>query len=944
MNRDGPVSSDDSVEIYLALNNTNPVIRAVINSLGTVYDSKSGDVSWQGNWRVASRVDDASGVWELELAISFADLGMATPQSGDVWGFTAARTWRGSGQAFTSLTGAYGENFGQLVFTDNQPVVRELSFGKPIAGLLQGDLDIVNPYADANSVVITYALMNSNKVNLLPPKPLTISMGARDERIFGDAGRLPDTGLFGMRAEVRNESTGRLLHYRVLPFEVRDAIRLEPFFALSAGAVGVLADFSILAPETNTRPLAATFTISEGDIIRATEVLDLPPITPFSIYFTNPVASTLTNEIKITCVVDTAGGGQLKQSVLYRVPPVPSWHGAYEVPEEFVPSPWSPLVVTNDVSAESWHRRYDFGSAPFPQQIWVGESPLLADPVSLIVETADGSLQWDASAVNIDRQSSSKVTLSKSTAVAGLSIQVVSVVEFDGFMDTTITLTPSQPVDLRRIRIEIPLPEATAHFFHVAGAWGEKLFGSVAERDRYAVLDDERMYQWLGDDAMGLCWLTGSTSDWQTSAVKRIGFDVSTGRVTGYLQPWSTSQTLDKPLQIRIGLQATPSRRTAARPYRMLMSSNVDPSRLYYPVATNLDTILESAIPGTMNFPPKDRYKATVSNWVSNAHQRGMKYLPYQYMDPGTETDDYKAYWGDWASTLPPDLKQWRTVTAQSCFNSSYSDYYCHTLDVMMGEFGADGMYLDGVMAQECTRADLHGKECGAGEWPIFAAREHFKKLVRVARMHKGAESVIIGHTSVATISPISGLLDVHLKGENYGAPLKYDDMTPAIVRAEFGRQWGPQTVVLPQLTKKESIPIGRFLGLLALNGIDSAPSFLPADGRDAMFFPYWSTIDAFPVSGAVFMPYYNQQLITEASGRPVSLYASGDSLRLLIVAANQATNSAVFSLHYNGPKTVNQAIERIADPDELLPVQSNSVEVALGPWGFKLLEVFLTE
>ena len=946
LDRDGPVAADDSIELYLAPGSSNTLIQAVINSLGTIYDSDSGNVSWQGNWRTASHVDNAAGVWELELAISFADLGVPPPHSGEIWEFTVARTWRGLGQAFTSLTGAYGNDFGQLIFTSGQPVVRELALGNPIAGLTQGDIDVANADTQLRRVNISYQLMDENQVNISTgSKSLTYAMSAGDERIFGISSRLEETGLYGMRIEVNNAEANQLHHYRVLPFEARDTIRLEPFFALSSTNLAILADLAILAAEPATEPLRATFTVSEGNAVLATETVDLPPITPFPVYFTNLVTGPLTQELEITCVVDTASAGQREQRVSYRLPPVPEWYGAYSVPEDFVPLPWTPLVLaTNDAPVDSWLHRYDFVFSPLPHQIWIGETPLLAGPVELIVETAAGSLEWDASGVTVDRQSDSEVTFSKCASLDGLDVRVVSDVEFDGFMETVITLTPSQPIDLHRVRLEFPLSDETARFFHVAGNWGEKLFGAVAQADQFVALDSERLYQWLGNDVMGLCWLTDSTLDWQTSGALRIGFDAESGRVTGYLQPWSSPQTLTEPLTIRIGMQATPTRPPANPPYRMHFSYNRDPGSLTMPIASNLDTILESAIPGTMNFPPAARYAEMISNWVGNAQQRDMKYLPYQYTDSGTETEGYQAYWGDWTTEFPPRLHQWRTPTARSCFNSSWSDYVCHTLDVMMGDFGADGMYLDGVMARECDRDELHGEECGEGKWPVFAAREHFKKLIRVAHLHKGSESVIIGHTSIATIAPLCGLLDVHLKGENYGAPLSYDDMTPEVIRAEFGRQWGPQTVVLPQLTKKEAIPTGRFLGALALNGIDSAASYILQEDRVSMFFPYWEIIDSFSIADATFMPYYSQALIAEASGRPVSLYAHSDGDRLLVVAANQTANSTTFSLQYNGLKTIDQAVERIADPDESLTVISDSVDIALDPWGFKLVEVLLTE
>ena len=946
--RDGRVFDDDSVELYLKPDSARNQIQLIANSRGTIFDRRKGEPEWNGEWRVASRVDDAAGVWEMEVAISFEALEEATPQPGEVWDFNVARTWKGLGQAFTSLTGEYRKKMAELVFTRGGPVVREVTFGRPIAGMVKGRVEIVAG-SKAGKVDTTFTLQNDEGRRTMPGSGRRhVGVAPHDKRGFSVEGRIVGTGLYSMKINAVDLATDKLIHYRVVPFEVLSSIQLEPFIVLSPEKIGVLANMMTVTSDPDVEVSRITFTLSAGEKVLAATEIELPPQKPFAVYFTNVTVSTLPRDVEMACVVET-DDQPVTQRVSYSIPPKPSWYGAYEVPDGFVPSPWTPLAVTNGASIDCWNRRYAFGSMPLPQQIQVAGTPLLADPIHLIVETADGSLQWDDQAVSIEEQSDSKITLSKSSTVSNLNVQVVSSVEFDGFMYATITLTPNKPVDLRRVRIEIPLPDEVAQLFHVKGDWGEKLFGAVADREAFDAVSDERLYQWLGNDDMGICWLTDSTADWQESDKMRIGFDESNGRMVGYLQPWSVSQTLDRPLTIWIGLQATPTRPNPNPSYHFMTAYNKPPAKVGAVGTKSLDSVIEMSLAGKMNYPPFEKDAPMIQSWIDGYHEKGLKYIVYQYADAGTETEDYKMYWGDWVTDLPPSFYQWRTATAKCCFNSSWSDYYCHTLDVMMGEFGADGMYLDGVKARECNRKGLHGHpgKCGDGIWSIVALREHYKKLLYVARRHKGAESVIVGHVSVSTISPVSGLFDVLLKAENYGAPLSYNDMTPDVIRAELGRQWGPQSVALAQLTKKQMIPIGRFLGSLMLNGVQSAPSFLPPKGRTKMYFPLIKVLDGFPIADATFMAYYEQDLVTETEGRPVSLYRHNDGKQLLLVVANQSDQATTFHLDFNltahnGPKTISRITEKIEG--RLQNVEDGTVAVELEPWDLKMLKVLLVD
>lgn len=81
---DGPVFQDDSVEIFLAVEDEKrDYAQLAVNTIGTRYDSKGYLSSWNPEWETAAgREQDA---WTVEAAIPFASLGVSSPENGQSW-------------------------------------------------------------------------------------------------------------------------------------------------------------------------------------------------------------------------------------------------------------------------------------------------------------------------------------------------------------------------------------------------------------------------------------------------------------------------------------------------------------------------------------------------------------------------------------------------------------------------------------------------------------------------------------------------------------------------------------------------------------------------------------------------------------------------------------------------------------------------------------------
>ena len=124
--RDGRVSHDDCIEIFLDTNHDHRTYyQILVNSLGTIQDTHNdgnstfGDFGWNGAYNVATSVADTA--WTVEIEIPGEQLHQSEIESGDVWGFNVARVRISNASEYGQWAPTYGfahrpDRFGFLVF------------------------------------------------------------------------------------------------------------------------------------------------------------------------------------------------------------------------------------------------------------------------------------------------------------------------------------------------------------------------------------------------------------------------------------------------------------------------------------------------------------------------------------------------------------------------------------------------------------------------------------------------------------------------------------------------------------------------------------------------------------------------------------------------------------------------------------------------------------
>ncbi|MBM4082556.1 MAG: hypothetical protein FJ278_22820, partial [Planctomycetes bacterium] len=128
--RDDPLWDDDAVEVFLDVGHRHAdYFQFIGNSLGTKWDSRGRDASWNAEWDYRATV--WPGHWDAEFRIPFASLGTTAPADGGRWGLNLARDGRTPTREISSwafMDGSFHapERFGLLVFRSAGPVARLL--------------------------------------------------------------------------------------------------------------------------------------------------------------------------------------------------------------------------------------------------------------------------------------------------------------------------------------------------------------------------------------------------------------------------------------------------------------------------------------------------------------------------------------------------------------------------------------------------------------------------------------------------------------------------------------------------------------------------------------------------------------------------------------------------------------------------------------------------
>jgi hypothetical protein len=180
--------------------------------------------------------------------------------------------------------------------------------------------------------------------------------------------------------------------------------------------------------------------------------------------------------------------------------------------DDDIVAPYTPLRVS-EKTISCLGRSLAVGNAGFPDRITSFFTPevtgvgdrgrdLLSFPIALVVQDAEGNnLSWSPERFEFFKQSAGAVGWRAESKSGSFTLSVEGVMEFDGFVEFKVSLSPTDTVEVADIRLEIPLLRDAARYMMGMGYKGG------LRPAEFAWTWDQKKNQdalWLGDVNAGL--------------------------------------------------------------------------------------------------------------------------------------------------------------------------------------------------------------------------------------------------------------------------------------------------------------------------------------------------------------------------------------------------------------------------------------------------------
>ena len=622
------------------------------------------------------------------------------------------------------------------------------------------------------------------------------------------------------------------------------------------------------------------------------------------------------------------------------------WFGSDTGISRDVSAPWTPLEVDTSgrsVSVECWGRKHTFTSGSLLDRVTSAGKSLLHGPVRLKARADGRAIRWRKCTLRCLSKAPDQVIISQKCLNKTLSLDTQIEMDFDGMMRVDTVLSPSRPVRIDELTLEIPLrADAVKYYFQYRGRAGtDRAIGAVPKR---GMTRNFRPYFWLGDEERGLGWFAESEENWFNADRNRV-IEVTREANATVLRIHLVSTSVDlvptdtpppvmldrRPpllaeLRYTFGLQATPVKPVDkdAWDYRIFCLQQGTPGaehKLRMPKRL-LDKLESAGVRTIVVFEHWSdieahaicTHKRALKKIVRDCHKRGMHvllYFGFLFSERAPEWEDFghsclalpKTGWPLYNYPPQPVQTAWRV-----CLRSAWQDFVPWGIARAMDEFDADGVYLDGTASPYACRNRLHG--CGAVRpdaslgptFPIFAVRSAMRRIYAAVKSRKPDGQVNV-HNSGNMVTPTVGWATSTWDGEQFAGIQKGTDIEDFLpldaIRTEFmGHQWG---IPAELLCYGKPMTVRQAWALALPHDVPVRPMLTP-DSRDLnLAAAIWKAMDGFGRKEAQWLPYWRNQEIVAVSprGASVSLYRHPKN-GVLIVVSNMRPKRTVFNIRLN--------------------------------------------
>ncbi len=534
--RDAPVYTDDSVELYVDTRSgknldamtqfeSDEYKHFVVNSIGTQYDEQRKDNNWNAVWSSAAAVTDDE--WTVEFAIPWKAFGVdkAPPQIGLALGWNDAH----GGNNYSWPPEAYHRpsRFADVNLKDGPaPRLTEFKELKPgefavAAGLSTGTAGFTLKTDPAGWAPLKGRLHGKSEYLLLPKLP---------------EGKTQ----IGVVYEIDGLAKGRF----EFSFQPGIILKNEKYYLKREVETSVL--FNSM-PELNGKEFVLSLVHPDGKTT-GLKNLKLGPEKRFTIPFST--AALAPGKYRLTGRVD--GYPQVGETEL-EIIEKPVWlHTRAGYAEDKVLAPWSP-IVNKGRDYQIQGRTYTSGDFLFPAAISTVGKTLLERPITLKLNGK--ALQGKTESRQI---SPARMEQQGTIQTGEITVTGNTVFDYDGVWFSKLTVAPGKKLGDRKItlQLDIPLnPDMVSQYYTFAANWPRNIFHPVKQGGTALPFHP---YLWLGNETGGLAWFTESAQHWYPANNPNALEIIQNGKETLLRANLIVDGTLSKPVTYNFGFQASP--------------------------------------------------------------------------------------------------------------------------------------------------------------------------------------------------------------------------------------------------------------------------------------------------------------------------------------------------------------------------------------------------
>ncbi len=240
--------------------------------------------------------------------------------------------------------------------------------------------------------------------------------------------------------------------------------------------------------------------------------------------------------------------------------------------------PFSPVQATSNGQVKIVDRLYQLNGLGLMNQVTALDRALLASPMSLQYELANGQVVTiEPGTLTLQKSADTHAVYTSSSHTAQMQIDAHITIEFDGMTKVQWIVTPGENDDIiKRMWLDIPIKSDHAKLMHnVTDTNRVHHIGSTPSgqgvvwtsndaRRQAAWVNSFNAYLWLGNETRGLAWFAENDKDWITEkagSTKPIQQVVRDGQTT-HLQVnfINTPAKLGRPRTFIFGLQVPPTK------------------------------------------------------------------------------------------------------------------------------------------------------------------------------------------------------------------------------------------------------------------------------------------------------------------------------------------------------------------------------------------------